>query len=70
MITIKAANRMNPLELRIAKLEAASQPMGGLCPECHVFGLESYVPPTAFGGKRLPVMRCRFCSFAEEKMGG
>ena len=54
MITIKAAsNGMNALELRIAKLEAASQPMGGLCPKCDAFGfrVESDVARVPFGAK-------------------
>jgi hypothetical protein len=72
MITIKAANRMNALEHRIAKLEVASLPMGGLCPQCHAFGLrvESNVARETSGGKRLQMVTCMFCPFTEEKMGG
>jgi hypothetical protein len=63
-----ASHRMDALELRIAKLEAQSQPLGKTCPKCHAFGLESYVLRTAFDGQGLQMMRCRFCAFAEEKM--
>ncbi len=73
MITIKAAsNGMNALELSIAKLEAASQPMGGLCPKCHAFGIrvESDVARAPFSSKRVPMIKCRFCGFTEEKMRG
>ena len=63
-----ASHRMDVLERRIAELEAQSQPLGKTCPECHAFGLESYVLRTAFGGQGLQMMRCRFCDFAEEKM--
>jgi hypothetical protein len=63
-----ASHRMDALERRIAKLEAQSRPLGKTCPQCHAFGLESYVLRTAFGGQGLQMMRCRFCDFAEEKM--
>jgi hypothetical protein len=59
---------MDALEQRIAKLEAQSQPLGKTCPQCHAFGLESYVLRTAFDGQGLQMVRCRFCAFAEEKM--
>jgi hypothetical protein len=59
---------MDALERRIAKLEAQSQPLGKTCPQCHAFGLESYVLRTAFGGQGLQMVRCRFCDFAEEEM--
>jgi hypothetical protein len=61
-------HRMDALERRIAKLEAQSQPLGKTCPQCHAFGLESYVLRTAFDGQELQMVRCRFCAFAEEKM--
>jgi hypothetical protein len=63
-----ASHRMDALERRIAELEAQSQPLGKTCPECHAFGLESYVLRTAFGGQGLQMMRCRFCAFAEAEM--
>jgi|SRR5690348_3721516 hypothetical protein len=65
-----ASDRMDALERRIAKLEAQSQPLGKACPKCHAFGLESYVRRTAFDGQGLQMMRCRFCDFDEENMGG
>jgi len=61
-------HRIDALERRIAKLEAQSQPLGKTCPECHAFGLESYVLRTAFNGHGLQMVKCRFCAFAEEKM--
>jgi hypothetical protein len=64
----RASPRIDALERRIAKLEAQSQPLGKTCPECHAFGLESYVLRTASGGKGLQMVRCRFCAFAEEKL--
>jgi hypothetical protein len=69
MIAIKAANRMRALELRIAKLEAASQPVDLMCPQCHAFGLrvENDVARGISGGKRLHIITCRFCPFSEEK---
>ena len=63
-----ASHRMDALERRIAELEAQSQPLGKTCPECHAFGLESYVLRTVFGGRGLQMTRCRFCAFAEEEM--
>jgi len=64
----KPDHRMAALERRIAKLEAQSQPLGKTCPQCHAFGLESYVCRTASNGHGLQMVRCRFCAFAEEKM--
>jgi hypothetical protein len=64
----KPDHRMDALERRIAKLEAQSQPLGKTCPQCHAFGLESYVLRAAFGGQGSQMVRCRFCAFAEEKM--
>jgi hypothetical protein len=64
----KPDHRMDALERRIAKLEAQSQPLGKTCPECHAFGLESYMLRTAFDGQELQMVRCRFCAFDEEKM--
>jgi hypothetical protein len=64
----KPDHRMDALERRIAKLEAQSQPLGKTCPQCHAFGLESYVLRTAFDGQELQMVRCRFCAFDEEKM--
>ena len=63
-----ASLRMDALERRIAKLEAHSRPLGKTCPQCHAFGLESYVLRTAFGGQGLQMVRCQFCEFAEEEM--
>jgi hypothetical protein len=63
-----ASHQIDALERRVAKLEAQSQPLGKTCPQCHAFGLESYVLRTAFDGQGLQMMRCRFCAFAEEKM--
>ena len=66
------SDRMDALERRIAKLESHLQPMGDLCPKCRAFGfqVQSHVLRTAHGGQRLHMMKCRFCGFAEEKMGG
>jgi hypothetical protein len=63
-----ASHRLDALERRIGKLEAQSQPLRKMCPECHAFGLESYVLRPALGGQGLQMIRCLFCAFAEEKM--
>jgi hypothetical protein len=66
MTTARHASRRT-LEQRIAKLEAQSQPLGKTCPQCHAFGVESYLLRTA-DGQELQMVRCRFCAFAEQKM--